>query len=70
MKLNAQSASLRIRKPRSLQNALNLVPLKHDLDILTSDVDEVRRAGALVSHEYLSCGAWRRDELVHNEDCD
>ena len=40
MKAHAVNTSLRIRKPKSLENALNLMPLKHDLDLVFHDVDE------------------------------
>ena len=53
MKINAQATSLRIRKPRSMMNALNLVPLKHDLDLIYHDVDEVCPPNTLCSHTHL-----------------
>ena len=33
--------SLRIRRPKYIENALNMVPLKNELDLLCTDVEQV-----------------------------
>ena len=42
MRHNARNTSLRIRRPKYIENALNMVPLKNELDILCTDVEQVR----------------------------
>jgi len=41
MRHNARNTSLRIRRPKYIENALNMVPLKNELDLLCTDVEQV-----------------------------